>query len=399
MQFTFDAKSAKKLARTLEKALAGRGIELERGQAMDIIAAMQGHSSWNSLAAALTPAAIDARLNDFEHTHLQDSNGLEYGEEVELRTHSGFALRYDAQSEFCDYVRTVDPLGREVAYWTGDEWREDPGLVMGAILGSLVRGKPLAVEATRPSKKPRASAELLRRLVREALGYEAEAFENDWNVSGSDLVEWFGNWRKRVTTALTDMAPENPMLATASNSSIRLAAPVTLYVRAFACEEYGEAPNWARIVVTPELLTRLMQLRHVVHTTTVNCISDWGDPDLWSSERESLQANHKDAQDFMDDEKPREMDHGFLYVSATRFWYRTRPKHANYNVETCAINFEALLAALEGPEQATDERYQRFGEVIVYAWKDDAVCGSRVGFIEELLAHGARIPGHEQTQQ
>jgi hypothetical protein len=38
--------------------------------------------------------------------------------------------------EECSYVRIV-VCGIEVAYWTSDEWRDDPELVMGALIGSL----------------------------------------------------------------------------------------------------------------------------------------------------------------------------------------------------------------------------------------------------------------------
>jgi len=34
------------------------------------------------------------------------------------------------------YVRVCGPDGREAGYWTWTEWKEDPQLVMGAILGA-----------------------------------------------------------------------------------------------------------------------------------------------------------------------------------------------------------------------------------------------------------------------
>src|SRR5687768_10062646 len=39
-------------------------------------------------------------------------------------------------------------------------------------------------------------------LLREALDYEAEAFENDTEVNGADLVDWFCDWRTRAKTSL-----------------------------------------------------------------------------------------------------------------------------------------------------------------------------------------------------
>lgn len=36
------------------------------------------------------------------------------------------------------YVRIVDTLGNEKAYWTSDEWRDEPDFVMGAIFGAMM---------------------------------------------------------------------------------------------------------------------------------------------------------------------------------------------------------------------------------------------------------------------
>jgi hypothetical protein len=67
----------------------------------------------------------------------------EHGEEAglivspsgcQLRTNAGRAGEKLYQ---CDYVRVVSPAGREVGYWDHEEWRDDPAVVMGAIMGAL----------------------------------------------------------------------------------------------------------------------------------------------------------------------------------------------------------------------------------------------------------------------
>lgn len=39
-------------------------------------------------------------------------------------------------------------------------------------------------------------------LIREALAYERDAFENDLSVSGANLVDWFADWRQRMSLCL-----------------------------------------------------------------------------------------------------------------------------------------------------------------------------------------------------
>jgi hypothetical protein len=137
-----NAKTAKKSARSLEKFLAKAGIELSHGKALDALAVMAGFRDWNSLAHARSQEALDAQMQDMERGHIAANTGLDYGAECAMVTHTGFELRYSAEGDVPDYVRVCDPLGREIAYWTSDEWAEDPQLVMGAILGALMRGRP-----------------------------------------------------------------------------------------------------------------------------------------------------------------------------------------------------------------------------------------------------------------
>ena len=67
----------------------------------------------------------------------------EYGKEVVVRTEDGRELRSGAGADGdCtvtgEYVRVLDAAGREQGYWTSEEWREDPEVVMGAIVGCLL---------------------------------------------------------------------------------------------------------------------------------------------------------------------------------------------------------------------------------------------------------------------
>lgn len=39
-------------------------------------------------------------------------------------------------------------------------------------------------------------------VVREAVEHDAQAFVNDEDISGADLVEWFAHWRERALVAV-----------------------------------------------------------------------------------------------------------------------------------------------------------------------------------------------------
>lgn len=141
----FDARQAKKLARTLEKEFAAHGVQLAHSQALDMLARLAGRNGWKDIVRSRSPEVLDTQLLPMELEHIRENEGNDYGEEAALLVHNGFQLRYSANDEApCDYVRVCDPLGREIAYWVSDEWRDDPEVVMGAILGALVQGVPLA---------------------------------------------------------------------------------------------------------------------------------------------------------------------------------------------------------------------------------------------------------------
>lgn len=139
--------SAKKSARTLERFLETKGLELQHGHALDAMGAMAGLGNWASLSASLSLDAVNSKLSDFERAHITGSLGDTYSEEVALVVQTGFELRFGLDAGLVDYVRLCDPRGREFAYWTAGEWQEDPSVVVTAILTSISRGVAPQAEA------------------------------------------------------------------------------------------------------------------------------------------------------------------------------------------------------------------------------------------------------------
>lgn len=158
MLYTFDKVSAQALAKKLSKQLASSTefSEAKLTQVQHALARVLGYKDWNALNADLALPHFDEHLNDVELSHIENNAHAAYGAEYALKAHTGFELRYSADPRECapTYVRVCDPYGREIAYWVSDEWGEDPELVMGAILGVLVRGQPLL--RNQPDAKPKA---------------------------------------------------------------------------------------------------------------------------------------------------------------------------------------------------------------------------------------------------
>lgn len=85
------------------------------------------------LAAALM---AQYNLSEAEATHAVGSMDCVYENECQLDVvGSDRSIHTPAHPQDCDYVRIVLD-GYELAYWTSNEWAEDPTCVMGAIFGA-----------------------------------------------------------------------------------------------------------------------------------------------------------------------------------------------------------------------------------------------------------------------
>ena len=141
--FVTTKNQAKAKADTLHKFLAEKGIAVPKSEMLNAVARMAGLEDWNALSAEFRPEAIDQQLKDIELDHIKDAIGNtldSFGEELYIQTASGFWLVSGAYGPM-DYIRVCDPLGREVVYWSEDEFRDDPGCVLGAMMGVLNRGR------------------------------------------------------------------------------------------------------------------------------------------------------------------------------------------------------------------------------------------------------------------
>jgi hypothetical protein len=149
--FVLTKNQAKAKADVLNKFLAERGVTLPASDMLNAIARMGGLEDWNAMAAQFKPEAVDKLLDGHEKAHAWDAEESElrseetggegFGAECQIQTASGFWLGMAAYPHAVDYIRVCDTLGREVAYWSVDEFTEDAGVVLAAVGGALNRSR------------------------------------------------------------------------------------------------------------------------------------------------------------------------------------------------------------------------------------------------------------------
>ena len=135
---------AKAKADTLHKFLVERGVTLPKSDLLNAVARMAGFEDWNAMASEYRPEAVDAQLQAFEQKHVKDAienTQDSFGRETCVQTPSGFWLVSAAYPHPVDYIRVCDPLGREIVYWSEDEFGAAPSEVLGAMMGAINRSR------------------------------------------------------------------------------------------------------------------------------------------------------------------------------------------------------------------------------------------------------------------
>lgn len=85
--------------------------------------------------AALERFALKFGWTEAEAHHARENVLCQYGNECVVPLANGRKLCTSPFPGIVDYVR-VEHHGFELAFWTGDQWREDPGGVIGAYIGA-----------------------------------------------------------------------------------------------------------------------------------------------------------------------------------------------------------------------------------------------------------------------
>ncbi len=87
----------------------------------------------DQIAAARSWSAEEVR-------HAKDNLGVFYGPEAIVALENGRQIRTPPFPGLCSYVRVVD-AGFELAFWEMDEFKDNPGGVLGALI-SAAKGSP-----------------------------------------------------------------------------------------------------------------------------------------------------------------------------------------------------------------------------------------------------------------
>jgi hypothetical protein len=127
--------------------------------------------------------------------------------------------------------------------------------------------------------------------------------------------------------------------------------PFTLVVEAQATSEFGEGPDYAEVSVTPEFIEHLLRLSRLCEEHGLESVTTPGAVDRWDREDELRIRGDS------------------LRVWKDNFWFEASPKHADYNVETAAIDIASLVSvAVLSTEGAY---FRRLGDRVFYSEDHD----------------------------
>lgn len=107
-----------------------------------------------------------------------------------------------------------------------------------------------------------------------------------------------------------------------------LAKPFTFYWEAFACDEWGDSPRWAKLEVTQAFLDQL-------HEMQTKCLQNGAQMSVYQS---------PECWDLADDLR---LSGDQLNVSQSSFWFSAYPKNCNYSVETRILDIKDFFDVID----------------------------------------------------
>lgn len=165
------------------------------------------------------------------------------------------------------------------------------------------------------------------------------------------------------------------MSAPIKNTPVSIERPLTVYVEAFAVNESGPDPRWAKVHLDQVLLERILRLRELVRQEQLVAVSDGKAPVWsWDCKGTSGQTGRFRVQR--------------LEVREEGFYFSAVLGDADYEIDTRPLNFGALFKAIAGSDEGPI--CQRVGDVIIYASSD-----ARAEFVERLREAGENFGAFE----
>jgi hypothetical protein len=123
-----------------------------------------------------------------------------------------------------------------------------------------------------------------------------------------------------------------------------MADHVTVYFEAYACDEHGDSPAFARLNVDVAFLARVGYLGALVQGHRLASVTTYDGPDAW------------DLQDEL------RLGPSELVVHGGDFWFQTYPKGVDYRVETRMVDIRSFTATVaEALESDTEPKALYFG--------------------------------------
>lgn len=193
--------------------------------------------------------------------------------------------------------------------------------------------------------------------VREMAGRMRKVFGND-TLGHSKALEAVAQ-----TLGYPNWDTLSGLLKREDKPRFTLDKPVTLYINAYACDEWADGPSWAKVRIDQAFIDAVLELQALCEDKGLDHVSkDWC-PEAW------------------DDDDNLRLQGDELVVCRHSWWFTARPKHADYSCETRMLDIGWMLDALS-KHASTDYLVWR-KDILLY---DSA--GNVSGMLEELVDAG-----------
>lgn len=179
----------------------------------------------------------------------------------------------------------------------------------------------------------------LRRVLRFAESYLEDITSGleDGTYKASENLDHEDNLRTASVLHALIGESELKVLPVEVDATVPDPKQVTFYFDAHACDDHGDGPQAAKLIVTQSFVDMLVELQKLVTSKSqpLSEVRVFAAPEMW-------------LPDGIDDEL--RLNCAELVVSGEQFWFTDAPKHANYTIESDGYAIENFVNAFKGAE-------------------------------------------------
>lgn len=106
-----------------------------------------------------------------------------------------------------------------------------------------------------------------------------------------------------------------------------------IFIEAYACDEYGDGPRYAKVIVNDEFVTKIKTLSGLIDAHGLSQVRVYMSPEDWGPRKVADELCLQGEE--------------LVVIGGGEFWFTANPRHADYSVNTSIRSIDSVLKGIE----------------------------------------------------